>query len=230
MANTVRFQDLLNALDGIALIIQKMLDTAEQLDVIRTIVASPPTPLHRFYLAEFCFPEPQDVGRQIQVVCHLGNGAKGIGAFVSVHESISWSGQTECQLKSGLKYGQAPPDRERLILSFRILLGLNTITRRGRIGTSSPVFGLRPMRAPFSRTANVPKDEIFTESPDTRALEIFPRLKKRSRWPKQWSFMWYYIPWAQWRYIPPDAEIHPTALERRDDPACRYAPGNLKDF
>ena len=31
-----------------------------------------------------------------------------------------------------------------LILAFSTLDGLNTITRRGRIGTSTPVFGLRP--------------------------------------------------------------------------------------
>ena len=45
------------------------------------------------------------------------------------------------------------------------MLGLNTITRRGEIGTSCPVFGLRPTRSPFDRTMNEPKDESFTDSP-----------------------------------------------------------------
>src|SRR4029079_3362163 len=52
-----------------------------------------------------------------------------------------------------------------LILCLRTLLGLNTITRRGEIGTSSPVFGLRPTRSPFLRTRKEPKDESFTDSP-----------------------------------------------------------------
>ena len=33
-----------------------------------------------------------------------------------------------------------------LMRCFRIADGLNTITRRGEIGTSVPVFGLRPIR------------------------------------------------------------------------------------
>ena len=48
----------------------------------------------------------------------------------------------------------------------------NTRTRRGRIGTSSPVFGLRPMRWPFCRTKKLPKDEILTVSPRDSASEI----------------------------------------------------------
>jgi hypothetical protein len=33
-----------------------------------------------------------------------------------------------------------------LMRAFNTLEGLKTITRRGKIGTSTPVFGLRPMR------------------------------------------------------------------------------------
>ena len=43
---------------------------------------------------------------------------------------------------------------------------------RGRIGTSSPVFGLRPMRCALSRTENVPNDETLTNSPRANVLEI----------------------------------------------------------
>ncbi|WGI22434.1 DUF2235 domain-containing protein [Amylibacter sp. IMCC11727] len=61
-------------------------------------------------------------------------------------------------------------------------------------------------------------------------LEIFPRLRRRCRWPKQWSILGYYIPWGQYRYIPPESDIHPTALERRADKANTYDPPNLKPF
>src|SRR3954464_12035786 len=50
--------------------------------------------------------------------------------------------------------------------------GLKTITRRGEIGTSLPVFGLRPMRCPFLRTTNEPNDESFTVSPRSRQSVI----------------------------------------------------------
>src|SRR3954466_5643817 len=55
---------------------------------------------------------------------------------------------------------------------FRIADGLNTITRRGEIGTSVPVFGLRPTRWPFLRTTKEPKDDSFTVSPRSRQSVI----------------------------------------------------------
>src|SRR6187402_1552744 len=66
----------------------------------------------------------------------------------------------------------APPSEFALIRCFRIAEGLNTITRRGEIGTSLPVFGLRPMRCPFLRTTNEPNDESFTVSPRSRQSVI----------------------------------------------------------
>ena len=45
---------------------------------------------------------------------------------------------------------------------FMMLLGRNTSTRRGVIGTSSPVFGLRPTRWPFWRMPKEPNEESFT--------------------------------------------------------------------
>src|SRR5260221_1971782 len=50
--------------------------------------------------------------------------------------------------------------------------GRNTSTCRGRIGTSSPVLGLRPMRRPLRRTEKLPNDEILTISPRASASEI----------------------------------------------------------
>ena len=40
----------------------------------------------------------------------------------------------------------SPPSGPALIRCLRMADGLNTITRRGEIGTSLPVFGFRPMR------------------------------------------------------------------------------------
>src|SRR5262249_51662706 len=54
----------------------------------------------------------------------------------------------------------------------RMADGLNTITRRGEIGTSFPVFGLRPSRCPFLRTTKDPNDESLTVSPRSRQSVI----------------------------------------------------------
>ncbi len=59
-----------------------------------------------------------------------------------------------------------------LMRCFRIADGLKTMTRRGEIGTSVPVLGLRPMRWPFLRTMNEPNDETFTVSPYSRQSVI----------------------------------------------------------
>src|SRR6516225_9440931 len=59
-----------------------------------------------------------------------------------------------------------------LMRCLSIADGLKTITRRGEIGTSVPVLGLRPMRWPFLRTTNEPNDDSFTVSPRSRQSVI----------------------------------------------------------
>src|SRR4030095_4515829 len=62
----------------------------------------------------------------------------------------------------------APPSELALMRCLRMADGLNTITRRGEMGTSLPVLGLRPIRCPFLRTTNDPKEDNFTVSPRSR--------------------------------------------------------------
>ena len=59
--------------------------------------------------------------------------------------------------------------------AFSTLDGLKTMTRRGRIGTSTPVLGLRPIRSLLERTTNEPNDESFTVSPRAAASQISSR-------------------------------------------------------
>src|SRR5215203_5018644 len=68
--------------------------------------------------------------------------------------------------------GSPLPSINELMRCLRIAEGLNTITRRGEIGTSLPVFGLRPIRWPFLRTTNEPNDESFTVSPRSKQSVI----------------------------------------------------------
>src|SRR6266851_7632134 len=65
-----------------------------------------------------------------------------------------------------------PPASTLLMRCLRIADGLNTITRRGEIGTSLPVLGLRPIRWPFLRTTKEPKEDSFTVSPRSRQSVI----------------------------------------------------------
>lgn len=57
--------------------------------------------------------------------------------------------------------------------------------------------------------------------------EIFPRLASRSRWPGQRSFLGYYFPLGQPRYIPPGSEIDNAAWKRKGKAENAYDPPNL---
>src|ERR1700730_8214553 len=59
-----------------------------------------------------------------------------------------------------------------LMRCLRIADGLNTITRRGEIGTSLPVFGFRPILWPLLRTTKEPNEDNFTVSPRSRQSVI----------------------------------------------------------
>ena len=54
-------QDLLHALDGVALGVQQMADAAQQRQILGAIVAAPAAALHRPDLRKPAFPEAQDV-------------------------------------------------------------------------------------------------------------------------------------------------------------------------
>ena len=60
-------------------------------------------------------------------------------------------------------------ESDALMRSFMMLLALKTMTCRGVIGTTSPVFGFLPTRSDFWRRPNEPKDESFMASPRSKA-------------------------------------------------------------
>jgi hypothetical protein len=73
-----------------------------------------------------------------------------------------------CSASTVPKFGPVVPlgasDLPFWIFRFIIAEALKTTARRGKIGASTPVFGFRPMRWPFSRTVNDPNDDNFTIS------------------------------------------------------------------
>ena len=62
------------------------------------------------------------------------------------------------------------------IFSLSNWLARKVRTRRGVIGTSIPVLGLRPTRSFLSRSTKLPKPEILTFSPLARASAILVRI------------------------------------------------------
>jgi len=50
------------------------------------------------------------------------------------------------------------------IFALSLVLGLKVTTRQAKTGFSSPVFGFLPGRAALSRSSNLPKPDILTDS------------------------------------------------------------------
>src|SRR5690606_6475775 len=137
-------EDALHPPDRIALAIEEMADAAEKVDVLWAVIAPAAAPLERADLAEPGLPETENVLRQIEVGGHLADRAEGVRRLrfaLILSRLVHRPGQSS---------SAAPlPARPWLMRCLRTLLALKTRTRRGEIGTSSPVFGLRPMRLPF---------------------------------------------------------------------------------
>jgi hypothetical protein len=87
-----------------------------------------------------------------------------------------------CSASTVSKFGLVVPlgvsDLSSWIFRFIIAEALKTTARCGKIGASTPVFGFRPMRWPFSRTVNDPNDDNFTIS--HRAMVSTISFKTRS--------------------------------------------------
>lgn len=82
MPNALFLQDALHALDGIAFAIEQMLDAAQQLHIIGTIIAASAAAFHGFDLREAGFPKAQDMLRQVQFLCNFADGTKGVRTLV----------------------------------------------------------------------------------------------------------------------------------------------------
>src|SRR5689334_1513061 len=141
-----------------------MSDPAEQIDVVGPVIAAAAASLQRLDLLEARLPETQDVLRQVQVTGDFTDGPECLGCLfrhgLPFHHADAFM--------SGVSSAPSPA----LMRCLRMAEGLKTMTRRGEIGTSLPVLGLRPMRWPFLRTTNEPNDESFTVSPRSRQSVI----------------------------------------------------------
>src|SRR5690606_11319249 len=107
-------------------------------------------PLHRADEGEFGLPEAQHVLGDADLLGRFGDGAEGVGA---------------------LAHGQPRPAAPSTLL-FMIWEARKLMTRRGWMAAGSPVLGLRPMRARFSRTWKTPKPDSLTDSPRSRDSTI----------------------------------------------------------
>src|SRR5579863_5352873 len=82
----------------------------------------------------------------------------------------------ECRAEAAESdYSDSGSPETPLIRAFSRFDDLKTKTRRSLIGTSTPVFGLRPIRSPLWRTLNDPNEESRTGSPATSRSVISSR-------------------------------------------------------
>src|SRR5262249_16429575 len=152
--------------DGVALAVEQMVNAAQQVDVVGTIVAAAAAAFHRPDLWKTTLPESQHMLRDAEIVGDLTDSTEGLGGF--------FQGPLPSATSPWIIHSAPPaaPPVPLLMRCLRIADGLNTITRRGEIGTSFPVFGLRPIRWPFLRTTKEPNEDNFTVSPRSRQSVI----------------------------------------------------------
>src|SRR5262245_14788283 len=169
MFNPVLAQKLLHTLDGISRVLQQIADSLEQLHIRRAIQPATAAPLHGLDLGEFQFPEAQYVLLDAKLLRHLADIAK---CFHRLDQGTSPSNSKMRFFYSAALRRISPV----LMRCFMMLLGRNTKTLRGVIGTSCPVLGLRPIRWPFWRMPKEPKEDSFTALPAARLVEISCRI------------------------------------------------------
>ena len=85
-ARALFLQDALHAANCIALAIEQHANRADELDVLRAVIAPSAHALHRADLAELCFPESQDMLGKIQRLGDFSNGAKCVLGLV--HQAL----------------------------------------------------------------------------------------------------------------------------------------------
>src|SRR5947209_12904763 len=66
--DAVILQDALRAADRVALAVKQMADAAQEVDIVRPVIAPAAAALHRLDLLKARFPETQHVLRQVEVV------------------------------------------------------------------------------------------------------------------------------------------------------------------
>jgi len=158
----------LHALDRVAVRIEQLADPGEKFHVLRPVVAPAAATLQRPDLRKLALPEAQDVLRNVELLGDLADGAEGRRRFLhatrcafGMRHGLGRGGGGA--LSGALRSGHEPTPAPALAIpatpplpcgaSFTRFLSTcdarKTSTRRGRIGTSWPVFGLRPMRSPF---------------------------------------------------------------------------------
>src|SRR5579872_2583280 len=175
-------QEFLHTLDRKTLLVEILPDLAQQQHVIRAVITTPAGALHRPDLGKFRLPKAKHMLRHFKFVRYLADcpeSFRGFGARSTARARFGGGVRRHIEkikhTHATPVFGARPLPSALLIWPFKTCEARKMRTRRGLIGTSLPVFGLRPKRRPLRRTAKLPKDEILTISPRARASEISPR-------------------------------------------------------
>src|SRR5690606_2854856 len=82
-------QQLLNAFDCVALIIEHEANAPDEVDILGTIVAPATAALQRLDLREPRLPEPKHVLWKVQIFRHFANCAECVRAFFHIHALLA---------------------------------------------------------------------------------------------------------------------------------------------
>src|SRR3546814_16640003 len=83
-------QELLDAADGVSVLVEQTVDTLRQSDIVGTVIAPVSRALERAELGEAGFPIAQDMPRDAEVARQVAHGAEGAFAVAGQIESVSW--------------------------------------------------------------------------------------------------------------------------------------------
>ncbi len=139
-----RPQQLLRALDRVAFVIEQAADLAQQVDVLGPVVAATAAAFQRPDLRELALPEPEHVLGHVEIVGDLADGTERRRRLLRPDAKLARHGRRQVR-----EQRLAHPEALAVTRSLSACEARKTRTRRGRIGTSSPVFGFRPTRRPF---------------------------------------------------------------------------------
>ncbi len=134
-------EDALHALDRVALPVEQRLQPHDERDVVGAVVAPSAAALQRLDLREAGLPETEHMVRQVEILRHLADRPEGVWALVD-HILL------RVRLSRPEAHSSSSLTSRPLMRAFMTLDGLNTITLRGSMGTSTPVFGFARRAGP----------------------------------------------------------------------------------
>src|SRR5208282_4813077 len=90
-------QQALDAADGVALAVKQVAHAAEEIDIVRAVIAPAPAPLQRPDLRETAFPESQHMLRNVDLFGNFADRAECVRRFFQCPAPLAVSRRFPCR-------------------------------------------------------------------------------------------------------------------------------------